>query len=133
MFLALATVLGLVIRIALRRWFGRDPTIAEPTYARRLAAGISEGVGSGVVPALIFGALLYRVTSEVALVGGVFADVLAATCITAIFLVISYALPRAGWWGFAALVEGENKIERDGAPRDVELGGVIWVRARELR
>jgi small-conductance mechanosensitive channel len=95
MFLALAIVLGLVIRIALRRWFGRDPTIAEPTYARRLAAGISEGVGSGVIPALIFGALLYRVRSEVALVGGVFADVLAAACITAIFLVIAYALPRA--------------------------------------
>jgi small-conductance mechanosensitive channel len=95
MLAALALVLGLVIRITLRRWFGRDRTIAEPTYARRLVAGISEGLASGIVPALIFGALLYRVTSDTPIVSGLFADAIAAACIMAVFLALAYALPRA--------------------------------------
>lgn len=45
----------------------------------------------------------------------------------------SYAMPRAGWWGFAALIEGDKKILREGEARDVELGAVIWVRAREMK
>jgi len=95
MLAALALLFGLVIRIALRRWFGRDRTIEEPTYARRLLAGICEGLASGIVPALIFGALYYYVSSEATVVGGLFADAVAAASIITIFLVLAYALPRA--------------------------------------
>lgn len=46
--------------------------------------------------------------------------------------VFCYAIPWAGWWGFAALVEGEEtRPSPEGRPAEVELGGLIWVRAVE--
>ncbi len=42
--------------------------------------------------------------------------------------VFTYAAPRAGWWGFAALNEADFKIEHQGKDKDVEIGAVIWVR-----
>ena len=42
--------------------------------------------------------------------------------------VFTYAAPQKGWWGFAALFADDKKIERDGQPKDVEIGAVIWVR-----
>ena len=45
----------------------------------------------------------------------------------------AFALTRAGWWGFAALVDGdEGIVGPDGALWDVELGGLLWVRARDV-
>lgn len=43
--------------------------------------------------------------------------------------VFSYAMPRAGWWGFAALSEDENTMlnTRDGKQYPVEIGALIWV------
>lgn len=41
--------------------------------------------------------------------------------------VFSYAVPRAGWWGFAALNTADYQLDKDGVPKDVELGAVIWV------
>lgn len=41
--------------------------------------------------------------------------------------VFSYAAPRSGWWGFAALNTADFQIEKDGVQKDVELGAVIWV------
>jgi cobalt/nickel transport protein len=47
--------------------------------------------------------------------------------------VFSYTMPKAGWWGFAALVEGDRKMKSpDGREVEVELGGVIWVRAVDM-
>jgi cobalt/nickel transport protein len=48
--------------------------------------------------------------------------------------VFHYAMPRAGWWGFAALVEGEKPLPNpQGDPVPVELGGLIWVKTRDMR
>ena len=48
--------------------------------------------------------------------------------------VFSYTMPKAGWWGFAALVEGDEKMSGpDGRPVDVELGGLIWVRTVDIK
>ncbi|WPL16405.1 Nickel uptake substrate-specific transmembrane region [Thiorhodovibrio winogradskyi] len=48
--------------------------------------------------------------------------------------VFSYAMPRAGWWGFAALIEGDQPMPNpDGTPVPVEQGALIWVRARDMR
>jgi cobalt/nickel transport protein len=45
----------------------------------------------------------------------------------------AYAIPRAGWWGFAALIEGEQKMKSpDGRSVPVELGGLIWVKAVDM-
>lgn len=46
----------------------------------------------------------------------------------------AYAMPRAGWWGFAALLEGEEPMSNpQGEAVPVELGGLIWVRVRDMR
>lgn len=41
--------------------------------------------------------------------------------------VFAYAVPRSGWWGFAALNTADFTIKKDGEDKDVELGAVIWV------
>lgn len=46
----------------------------------------------------------------------------------------SYAMPRAGWWGFAALVEGDKTMKSpEGKEVPVELGGLMWVRAVDMK
>ena len=40
--------------------------------------------------------------------------------------VFSFVAPREGWWGFAALLEDNRKIEHEAAPKDLELGAVLW-------
>ncbi|WP_419779555.1 DUF4198 domain-containing protein [Maridesulfovibrio sp.] len=37
--------------------------------------------------------------------------------------VFTFACPKAGWWGFAALNDADYKIEG----KDVELGAVLWI------
>lgn len=39
----------------------------------------------------------------------------------------SYTAPRAGWWGFAALIVGEDRPAPDGEPAGVELGALVWL------
>jgi len=47
--------------------------------------------------------------------------------------VFSYAMPRAGWWGFAALIRGSQSMKSpDGEDVPVEQGALIWVRARDM-
>ena len=42
--------------------------------------------------------------------------------------VFTYAVPRSGWWGFAALNEADFKLKlKSGAEKGVELGAVLWV------
>jgi cobalt/nickel transport protein len=48
--------------------------------------------------------------------------------------VFSYAMPRAGWWGFAALIEGDQPmLSPEGKSVPVEQGALIWVRARDMQ
>jgi cobalt/nickel transport protein len=42
--------------------------------------------------------------------------------------VFTYAAPRAGWWGFAALSTSDEKIPHQGIEKEVEIGAVLWVR-----
>ncbi len=45
----------------------------------------------------------------------------------------SYAIPKTGWWGFAALLESEQPMRNpQGQMVEGELGGVLWVQAKEL-
>ena len=46
--------------------------------------------------------------------------------------IFTYAAPRAGWWGFAALSQAEYTLPRDGKERPVELGAVLWVRFYDM-
>jgi len=42
--------------------------------------------------------------------------------------VFAYAPPKEGWWGFSALNEAGYTLKRNGEPKPVELGAVLWVR-----
>ena len=47
--------------------------------------------------------------------------------------VFVYAMPKAGWWGFAALVDGDELVESpEGQQVEVELGGLIWVKCVDM-
>ena len=41
--------------------------------------------------------------------------------------VFTYAVPKAGWWGFAALNTADEKLKQDGEEKEIEIGAVIWV------
>jgi cobalt/nickel transport protein len=43
--------------------------------------------------------------------------------------VFSYAMPKPGWGGFSAIMEGPEKIKHEGKDKNVEMGAVIWVQA----
>ena len=47
--------------------------------------------------------------------------------------VFTYAMPKAGWWGFAALNTDTEQMEHDGKPYDVEIGAVLWVRTHPMK
>lgn len=48
--------------------------------------------------------------------------------------VFSYVMPRAGWWGFAALLEGEQPMKNPaGQEVPVEAGALIWVQTRDMK
>lgn len=39
----------------------------------------------------------------------------------------TYAVPQAGWWGFAALNQADFTLKQNGQDKEVELGAVLWV------
>ena len=47
--------------------------------------------------------------------------------------VFTYAVPKAGWWGFAALNTSDKKVKIKGEEKDVELGAVIWVKFHDWK
>jgi len=47
--------------------------------------------------------------------------------------VFSYAMPKAGWWGFAALNEADWTIKHGGQEKGVEIGAVFWVHTRDMK
>jgi len=45
----------------------------------------------------------------------------------------SYVMPRAGWWGFAALLDADYQLPSPNSEQaPVELGGLIWINAKDL-
>ena len=45
----------------------------------------------------------------------------------------SYTMPRSGWWGFAALIEGDQPMKSpDGKDVPAELGALMWVKATDM-
>jgi len=47
--------------------------------------------------------------------------------------VFTYAMPKAGWWAFAALNEDEDKIKHEGKDKPVEIGAVLWIKTYEMK
>ena len=47
--------------------------------------------------------------------------------------VFSYAVPKEGWWGFAALNTSDKKMLLKGVEKDIELGAVIWIKFHDMK
>ena len=47
--------------------------------------------------------------------------------------VFTYGMPRAGWWGFAALNEDEKKMKYKGEDKSVEIGAVLWINTHDMK
>jgi len=47
--------------------------------------------------------------------------------------VFTYAMPRAGWWGFAALSDASWTLPKDGVQKPVEIGAVFWVHTTDMK
>jgi len=41
--------------------------------------------------------------------------------------VFTFAVPKAGWWGFSALNSEKQAMEHEGKKVDAEYGAVMWV------
>ena len=93
--LVFAVAFGWVARRILLARLGRRPDVADPTYARRLLGAIAEGFGNGLIPALIFGGILYRTVEGRSLFTGLLADMVIALCTAFIVFILARALSRA--------------------------------------
>ncbi|MFW6054936.1 MAG: DUF4198 domain-containing protein [Thermodesulfobacteriota bacterium] len=47
--------------------------------------------------------------------------------------IFSYAMPKAGWWGFSALSEAEWTLKHEGRDKGVEIGAVYWVHTQDMQ
>jgi cobalt/nickel transport protein len=48
--------------------------------------------------------------------------------------VFTYVMPRAGWWGFAALLPGDETMTNlEGEDVAVETGAVLWVKTADMK
>jgi cobalt/nickel transport protein len=47
--------------------------------------------------------------------------------------VFTYAMPKPGWWGFAALNAADFKLKHEDKEYPVEIGAVLWVKTREMK
>jgi len=47
--------------------------------------------------------------------------------------VFTYAMPKAGWWAFAALNTDIEKIRYKGKEKSVEIGAVLWVKVYDMK
>ena len=86
---------GAALRYFLLRWLKRDPAELDPSYSRRLFAGIGKGLADGAIPALILAAFLYRSTAPDSLLTGLLGDMARSLFLALIVFVVAAALPRA--------------------------------------
>lgn len=47
--------------------------------------------------------------------------------------IFCYAMPKEGWWGFAALCDGGTMKNAEGKEVEIEAGGVFWVYCRDMK
>ena len=97
--LALWMLLGVAatwyLRVWLLRRYGRVSGVVDPSYARRLAAAVVEGVARGLVPASIFAVMLAQTGRVEAAFPGLFVEVYRAFWGQLIVYTVIVSLSRA--------------------------------------
>jgi small-conductance mechanosensitive channel len=95
---AAAFVLALLaswpLRLFLRDRFGRDPTIEDPSYSRRLLGVVVDSTTDALLPLLALAALTYALIGQ-HLLTGTFADLAQALVIWLAFFFVTAGLSRA--------------------------------------
>jgi len=80
---------------ALVRWTGRDETLTDPSYTRRLLGASTEGLANGLLPA-IFALTLWATANYLLNVGsGPFQTLITGLVTTSLIVIAAIALPRA--------------------------------------
>ena len=96
---ALLLLLALALGWFLRHWllsrYGRDPAVSDPSYSARLLAAIANAVARGIVPALIFGGLLYLAWTSKASAHSLFWALISILFAVMAFFSLAWALPYA--------------------------------------
>lgn len=86
---------ALASRIALVRWVGRDETISDPSYTRRLLGASTGALANGLLPA-IFAAILWVAANRAFdLEPGAFLDLINGLVAATLIIIAAIALPRA--------------------------------------
>ena len=93
--MVLGVFLGWGIRRSALDMFGRDPSILEPSYARRFGGAAAEGIGNGILPGTVLIALYLWVTRPGALVSGLFAGALTSFLVSMLFFCLVVAFARS--------------------------------------
>lgn len=47
--------------------------------------------------------------------------------------VFHFVMPKAGWWGFSALIEDDLSVKKDGKEYPIELGAVLWIKTDDYK
>lgn len=92
---AAALLAAAAIRSALLGRFGRDPAVVRPSKVRRLVAALAEGIGGGMVPALVLMAFFLMMRQEIVVVPGLFGAVLRSLCLAMASALFMIAVQRA--------------------------------------
>jgi small-conductance mechanosensitive channel len=93
--LALALVLGVILRRWLLRRYGRDPAQDDPAYSARLIAAVATAAARGIIPALSFAGLWYVASSSEDLAGTLFGTLISWLFVVLAFFSLAWALPYA--------------------------------------
>jgi potassium efflux system protein len=92
--LFLAALIGWPLRKWLLRRFGRDPTLAQPTYMRRVLAAAVEGVGHGLLPSLAVAAV-YATFLSLEMLSAHLLPIASGVCLGLVFFILASSLSRA--------------------------------------
>jgi small-conductance mechanosensitive channel len=93
--LALALVLGGVLRYWLISRYGRDSQQSAPSYAARLVAAVASAGARGIIPALVFGGLFYLAWRNQVAEESLFWSLLTLLFAVMTFFSLAWAVPYA--------------------------------------
>lgn len=82
-------------RRALVQWLGRDETIAEPSYTRRLLGASVEALANGLLPVIVAAILWFAANRLLGLEQGGFRNLIEGALAAALIITTAIALPRA--------------------------------------
>lgn len=93
--LALALLAGWLLRRWLLRRYRRDPAASEPSYTSRLLAALASATAHGILPALVFGGLLYAAWPNRLAEESLFWTVVTTFFAVMVFFSLAWAVPQA--------------------------------------